>query len=74
AGALLVGGLAAAGMPIGDAAVGGGSVVVAGVVGMTADSLLGALFEGDLIGNQAVNFLATATGAATAVALEVALF
>lgn len=38
-------------------------VVVAGVVGMTADSVLGATVEGGRIGNQSVNFLATATGA-----------
>lgn len=40
-------------------------VVAAGFVGMTADSLLGATVEGNRIGNQSVNFLATATGAVT---------
>ena len=40
---------------------------------MTVDSLLGALIEGDRIGNQAVNFLATLSGALVAVALGVAL-
>ncbi|GAB3695197.1 TIGR00297 family protein [Halorubrum pallidum] len=69
AGGLLVGGLAAVGMPIGDPVTGGAVVVCAGVVGMTADSLLGALIEGDAVGNQAVNFLATLSGAAAAVAL-----
>jgi len=73
AGALLVGGLAALGMPVGDLVVGGGIVVLAGVAGMTADSLLGASIEGDRVGNQAVNFLATLAGAAVAVALGVAL-
>lgn len=71
AGALLVGGLAAVGMPVGDLAVGVGVVVAAGVAGMTVDSLLGALVEGDRIGNQTVNFLATLAGAAVAVALGV---
>ncbi|OYR44236.1 MULTISPECIES: DUF92 domain-containing protein [unclassified Halorubrum] len=70
AGALLVGGLAAVGMPLGDL-VGGGVVVLAGVAGMTVDSLLGALVEGDRIGNQTVNFLATLSGAAVAVGLGV---
>ena len=39
-----------------------GLVVAAGFVGMTTDSLLGALVEGDRIGNQTVNFLATLSG------------
>jgi uncharacterized protein (TIGR00297 family) len=68
AGALLVGGLAAVGMPVGDPAVGGGLVVLAGVAGMTVDSVLGAVVEGERVGNQAVNFLATLSGAAVAVA------
>lgn len=73
AGALLVGGIAAVGMPVGGLVVGGGIVVLAGVVGMTVDSLLGASIEGDRVGNQAVNFLATLAGAAVAVALGVVL-
>lgn len=68
-GALLIGLLAAAGMPLGSPLVGGGVVVAAGFAGMTADSLLGALVEGDLIGNQQVNFLATLTGALVAVGI-----
>ncbi|GAB7008876.1 TIGR00297 family protein [Halorubrum trueperi] len=73
AGGLVVGGLAAVGMPVVDPAVGGGIVVVAGVAGMTVDSVLGALIEGELVGNQAVNFLATLVGAIVAVALGVVL-
>ncbi len=73
AGSLLVAGLAAVGMPIGDLVGGGGIIVLAGVAGMTADSVLGAVVEGDRVGNQAVNFLATLSGAAVAVALGVAL-
>jgi uncharacterized protein (TIGR00297 family) len=42
--------------------VGAAVVVVAGFVGMTADSLAGATLEGDLVGNQGVNFLATLSG------------
>ncbi|MFC4357305.1 DUF92 domain-containing protein [Halobium salinum] len=53
--------------------LGAGVVLVGGVVGMTVDSLLGALVEGDRVGNEAVNFLATLAGAvaATLVALFV---
>ncbi|OYR94661.1 hypothetical protein DJ71_01900, partial [Halorubrum sp. E3] len=72
-GALFVAGLAAFGMPIGDAVAGGGIVALAGVAGMTVDSLLGALIEGERVGNQAVNFLATLSGAIVAVAAGVAL-
>nr|WP_272904696.1 TIGR00297 family protein [Halobacterium sp. TGN-42-S1] len=43
-------------------ALGAGAVVGAGVVGMTADSVAGATIEGDRLGNQGVNFLATLTG------------
>jgi len=38
-------------------------IVGAGVVGMTADSLLGATIEGPYVGNQGVNFLATLVAA-----------
>ena len=51
-------------------------VVAAGVVGMTVDSLLGALIEGRYVGNQGVNFLATLSaglaGGGFAVALGLA--
>lgn len=73
AGAALVGALAAVGMPVGDPLVGGGVVVAAGFAGMTVDSLLGALVEGDRIGNQTVNFLATLSGALVAVGLAFAV-
>jgi len=74
AGALLVGALAAGGTPLFDPVVSGGvaaggAVVAAGVAGMTVDSLLGALIEGDRVGNQTVNFFATLTGGVVAVAL-----
>ncbi|WP_435197183.1 DUF92 domain-containing protein [Natronomonas sp. EA1] len=39
------------------------AVLAGGFVGMTADSLLGATVEGDLVDNQGVNFLATLAGA-----------
>lgn len=42
--------------------VGAGVVVAAGFVGMTADSVAGAVLEGDVVGNQAVNFIATLAG------------
>ncbi len=68
-GAGVVGTTAAVGMPLGDPVLAGAVVVVAGFAGMTADSLLGALIEGDRVGNQAVNFLATCAGALVAVAV-----
>ena len=72
-GAGVVGAIAAVGMPLGEPAVAGAVVVVAGFAGMTADSLLGALIEGDRVGNQAVNFLATCAGALVAVAVAAAM-
>jgi uncharacterized protein (TIGR00297 family) len=44
-------------------------VTLAGVGGMTVDSLLGAAVEGNRVGNETVNFLATLSGAVVAVAL-----
>lgn len=49
--------------------VGVALVVTAGIAGMTADSLAGATIEGNGVGNQAVNFLATLTGGITAALL-----
>jgi len=50
---------------------GGGVVLVSGVAGMTVDSLLGATIEGDRLGNQSVNFLATLSGAVVGAGLAV---
>ncbi|MFC7096708.1 DUF92 domain-containing protein [Halobaculum marinum] len=85
AGAALVALIAALAMPLGTGVVPtpgvsvgatGGSVLPvlvavagAGFVGMTVDSLLGATVEGDELGNQAVNTLATLSGAVAGVAL-----
>ncbi|MFC6716587.1 DUF92 domain-containing protein [Natrialbaceae archaeon GCM10025810] len=63
AGAAAVAGIAYAFFPEVDL-LGAGVVVAAGVVGMTVDSLLGATLEGNVLGNQGVNFLATLVGAA----------
>ena len=76
-GAVLVAGVAFALFPAVDAA-GAGVVFAAGVVGMTADSVLGATIEDAFLGNQGVNFLATLVGALVGgglavVALDVAL-
>jgi len=77
AGTVIVAGIAAVTMPLGGpgavstAVV--GVVVLAGFAGMTADSLLGALLEGDRVGNQTVNLLATAVGAGVAVAAGLAV-
>ncbi|MEF8854415.1 MAG: DUF92 domain-containing protein, partial [Haloarculaceae archaeon] len=48
-------------------------ILLAGLVGMTVDSLLGALLEGWLLGNQGVNLLATLSAAVFAAALATAL-
>lgn len=50
-----------------------GIVLLAGFVGMTADSLLGATVEGGWLGNEAVNSLATLSGAVFAAVAAVAL-
>jgi uncharacterized protein (TIGR00297 family) len=46
-----------------------GVVALGGVVGMFVDSLLGATVEGDRVGNEAVNLLATAAGGVVTVTL-----
>ena len=46
-------------------------VVVAGTVGTLVDSLLGVALEGEVLGNQGVNFLATLVAAAVAVLITV---
>jgi uncharacterized protein (TIGR00297 family) len=51
--------------------VGAGVIAAAGASGMTVDSLLGATMEGDRLGNQGVNFLATLTGALVGAGLAV---
>jgi uncharacterized protein (TIGR00297 family) len=70
-GAALVAAIAVAGLGVGP--VGGGVVLLGGVAGMTADSLLGATLEGDAVGNQTVNFLATLSGAVAAAAVAAVL-
>lgn len=47
-------------------------IIVAGVAGMTADSLLGATMEGEILDNMGVNFLATLVASIVAVALSLA--
>ena len=69
AGALLVAGIAAVGMPLGDPTVGGLAVAAGGVLGTVVDSLLGATMEGGRVGNQTVNLLATLSGALVAVTI-----
>ena len=69
AGSAVIAAIAAVGMPLADPIAAGAVVGLAGVAGMTVDSVLGALIEGDRVGNQAVNFLATLAGAVVAVAL-----
>ena len=62
AGALTVAGIALAAFDS-VAAIGAGCIVLASLVGMTVDSLLGSTIEGRLVGNQGVNFLATLAAA-----------
>lgn len=69
-GAGLIAGIAALFFGLGPTAT--GVVLGAGFVGMTVDSLLGATIEGDLVGNQGVNLLATAAGAAVGAGLALA--
>ncbi|WP_135824129.1 DUF92 domain-containing protein [Halorussus ruber] len=70
AGAAVVAGIAALLFdPVGT--TGAIVIVLAGAGGMTADSLLGATLEGDRLGNQSVNFLATLTGALVGAGLAV---
>jgi uncharacterized protein (TIGR00297 family) len=66
-GAALIGGIAVLLLPV--SLLGAGIVVVGGVAGMTVDSVLGATLEGDRVGNEAVNFLATLAGAVVSVLL-----
>ena len=61
-GATVVGGVALGLLP-GVSALGAAAVVIGGVAGMTADSLLGATIEGPRFGNEAVNLSATLVGA-----------
>lgn len=68
AGAAVVAAIAAVSMPLNlSPALGVIVVLAAGFVGMTIDSLFGALLEGEMLGNQAVNFCATLSGAIAAV-------
>jgi uncharacterized protein (TIGR00297 family) len=68
AGAAVIAGIAALSFdPVG--AGGATVIVVAGVFGMTVDSLLGATLEGDWLGNQGVNFCATLAAALSGGAL-----
>ncbi|MEF8772458.1 DUF92 domain-containing protein [Halodesulfurarchaeum sp.] len=49
-------------------------VILAGLIGMTVDSVAGATIEGQYIGNQAVNFLATSAGGLAGAALSLFVF
>ncbi|MFC7251356.1 DUF92 domain-containing protein [Halomicroarcula sp. GCM10025324] len=53
--------------------VGATVVLACGLVGMFVDSILGATVEGGLVGNQAVNMLATLAAALTGVGIVLAL-
>lgn len=72
-GAAIVAAIAVVLLPIENSLLGGAVVLVGGVAGMTADSFLGATIEGDRIGNQTVNFLATLAGALVCMAFAVVL-
>ncbi|MGM0606437.1 MAG: DUF92 domain-containing protein [Halobacteriota archaeon] len=72
-GSMAIGALAALTVPLSEPLVGAIVITVGGVVGITADSVLGATLEGDRLGNQAVNFLATLAGAVGAVILALGI-
>ncbi|WP_117594810.1 DUF92 domain-containing protein [Haloprofundus halophilus] len=72
-GAVLVAAVAALTLPLAPPLVGAVIVTLGGVGGMTVDSLLGATVEGNRVGNQAVNFLATLSGAVVSIALAALL-
>jgi uncharacterized protein (TIGR00297 family) len=65
AGAAVVGGIALVLFDSVDP-LGGGLVVLAGFLGMTVDSVLGATVEGEFLGNGGVNLVATLAGALVA--------
>ena len=67
-GAVVIAGI---GLIDGLALAGTALIVLAGVVGMTVDSILGATIEGRYVGNQGVNFLATVAAAIAAVVVAV---
>jgi uncharacterized protein (TIGR00297 family) len=71
AGSGLIALLTALTMPVGGvASVAAGVIVLTGgFVGMTVDSVCGAIIEGEFVGNESVNFLATLGGAVAAVLL-----
>jgi uncharacterized protein (TIGR00297 family) len=52
--------------------IGAGIIVIAGVAGMTVDSLLGATVEGTLLNNMSVNFLATLAASIVSIILSLA--
>lgn len=70
-GAGIIGGLAALAYGGGVAAI--GVTILAGLAGMTVDSLVGATLEGPRIGNQTVNFIATAGGGVAGGALTMVI-
>jgi uncharacterized protein (TIGR00297 family) len=71
AGSAFVAGVAVVGLDL--SALGAAVVVLAGFVGVTVDSVLGATLEGSTLGNQGVNFSATLAGAVTGVAAALVL-
>lgn len=73
AGAAIVGGLSAVLLPLSAPLLGAVVIAIGGVAGTTADSLFGATIEGNRLGNQTVNFLATVVGAIVAVSVGIVL-
>lgn len=71
AGAGMIGGLAV--LAFGGGGLGIIVTILAGLAGMTVDSLVGATLEGRRIGNQSVNFIATAGGGVVGGALVILL-
>jgi len=65
--------VAAVGLFAGASTAGVAVIVLAGTVGMTVDSVLGVVLEGEILGNQGVNFFATLGAALAAVTVTAAV-
>jgi uncharacterized protein (TIGR00297 family) len=73
AGAGVVAAIAVALLPFEPPGLAAAVIVGGGLVGMTVDSVLGATVEGDRVGNETVNLVATLAGAAVTAGLALAI-
>ena len=73
AGCVAIGLVSAVALPVTNGPLTATAIAIGGVAGITVDSILGATVEGDRLGNQGVNFLATVGGAAGAITAAIVL-